>query len=202
MAKLRHNYDFSLFEKITNVEFGKLYNISTEAARLLRRKYSPNTIRLGTIINTIRIKTKANEKIKSDVLTFISQNKNKIIKLEDFHKKYGHRSTVKLRDILRISKAEKININLIRDYYKKEEHGTKCHKKKCDCEIGKLANCIKQHFFRLKHPIKASAISKLAHVYLLKYSKTDNKREFYKYLDKKYFKKAKNRNLKLAESQN
>lgn len=186
-VRLKYNYNFKLFETLTNPDFARFYNITRDDARALRKKYAPhtNTVSIG-IENCKKFKELLDRKINSEILNIIKTSNiidiNEFITKNNCKQKYGF---IKI-------KFEKIAIdnnitNLIFIGYK-GSHGLYCCRRKCDCEIGKLANSIKAYFRNRSIKINTYTIDLFANQYLENYKndKSFQHKEFYKMILKEF----------------
>lgn len=161
-------YDFNLFKTLNNTKFADKYNISKERARQLRMEFAKETYISQT--------EKAIQKLHKLILNYIQNNPNEIY-LKDFCNNYkiSYRTNLK-ENITKV--AEKNNIKISFGKHGKNcskyEHGNKCNRKKCKCEIGILANNIRMHFYVRKIKITTKIIDYWANEYLDFYIEDDS----------------------------
>lgn len=177
---LLHNYNFKLFETLSNNEFGELYNISRQAANQLRRRHAPET----HVESPIKIQQKQNQKkIDEKILEYIKNFPNSI-KIIDFLKlnNYSPYITVDKNRFIKIAKENNIEFSFY--ILSKYNHGCRCQYRKCNCEIYKLTNSIHQYFRCRKRKCSTKQKDYLANEYLELYKndKSRYKKEFWNFI--------------------
>lgn len=179
---LKQDYDFSLLENLNDSDFSTKYNISTERARQFRQKYAPET--KSKKIKSITNKEK-NQKIDLHILEFITNNISPV-NIKKFCIKYNHSNRIVTKErFLKIAKENNIEIIFIGQ--KIYDHGYDCTRKKCKCDIGRLASAIRARYERNKISLKASNWDYFANEFIEEY-KIDGSRyhkNFYDMIDKK-----------------
>lgn len=216
MSRLKHDYDFNLFETLTDTEFGKNYNISHYAASQLRSKYAPHT----NTLSIKKLKEQENRKIRNEnidklILEFIKntltnknsdENFNQIVIINNFLIQYklGHVGITQDR-FQRIAKENNINIKFSATRIKNKpySHGYFCIRSKCKCKIFKLSNNIRMFFYFKRLKLTMTNLDYLANEFLEIYNndKSYHHKEFYDFIYGKYFELQTNSSDFLKESE-
>lgn len=160
--------DFKLFETLSDVKFAKLYGISSERARQLREKHAPHTI----LEKRRRLRI---ENIDAQILQYIKEHNDKIrlVKFcEDANICRSNKFNLRAK-FVKIAKENNIKLNLspyrLRPSGIIQLHGANCGRKKCYCDIGKLATNIRCSCAQKGYSLNASLIDELANKYINTY---------------------------------
>lgn len=169
-----------LFKTHTNAELAKLWKLTAERVRQIRRDSVYASYKTKDIFLQKKYKT---------ILNYLNKNKKKPFSITEFLKISGihffKNQKVNLAFIKKIAKKEKIS--LIFPERKTKIHGCeKYNRGLCKCKICKLANSIKYRFKYHGIKVLPSVATTLAHKYisLYKKDKSHHKKIFYRKLEK------------------
>lgn len=202
-----------LFQTKTDIQLREKYKVTKQRIGQLRKKLAPET-------NSRQIAFDQRTRvIDNKILKYIKYKKrcDKNINISEFLKNYhlmgASRSTTQTINqarFLKVAKQNKIKIKFVYEYCDDNLHGLHCatrsrrHLKKCNCDIYKLANRIKGHYYKtygICPPV--IIVNKLANKYVDNYNQLNPSRirsktlmkDFYKNIDKIICKFMKSNNL-------